>query len=157
MSKTKSKPKRPAKKKAGGDSLSMSVWAGELVPGGARRLAALICRHGGIPKHAWVCPQCGGTIQADDGGIVKAQWRYSIGCKDQQCMSVWGPSVKSVIRMWVEECEANDQDHPRCTCGRALLAGELAEGQCYCGATLKTNDKAHRQPGAENSTEGTDS
>jgi hypothetical protein len=86
----------------------MSVWAGKLVPGGAKRLAALICRHGGIPEHAWKCPECGGPIQADDdGGIVKVEWRYSMGCKDQDCISVCAPSVKSMIRMWVEECEAN--------------------------------------------------
>ena len=31
------------------------------------------------------------------------------------------------------------KDHPRCTCGRAILAGELAQGRCYCGSVLKTN------------------
>lgn len=86
----------------------MHVWAGPLVPGGAKRLAKLIARHGGIPRHAWKCPECGGEIQADDdGGIVKNQWRYAIGCKEQDCIGVIGPSVKAVIRMWVAECEAN--------------------------------------------------
>jgi hypothetical protein len=48
---------------------------------------------------------------------VKNQWRYAIGCKEQDCIGVIGPSVKAVIRMWVAECEANESSDGAAGCG----------------------------------------
>jgi transcriptional regulator with XRE-family HTH domain len=49
-------------------------------------------------------------------------------------------SADDMLGLTQAENIAIHRDHPRCTCGRAILAGELALGRCYCGAALKTND-----------------
>lgn len=48
-------------------------------------------------------------------------------------------SADDLLGLTQAENIAINHDHPRCTCGRAILAGELAKGACYCGAVLKTN------------------
>jgi transcriptional regulator with XRE-family HTH domain len=50
-------------------------------------------------------------------------------------------SADHLLGLTKDENVAIGKDHPRCTCGRAVMAGELAKGRCYCGVTLKTNVK----------------
>lgn len=77
--------------------------------GGAKRLAKLVTKWGGLPKHARQCPDCGGKLEINDAhGFMKDQYRYDIGCKDQDCRSVCGPTVKAVLKAWIAECPEND-------------------------------------------------
>lgn len=85
---------------------------------GHERIMKLIRKAGGIPKEFTKCPSCGGVVvilddQLRDNPLCSRQYRYTIQCKDQDCMSVEGPSVKWCIEQWMKDCKShpNHKEH----------------------------------------------
>lgn len=77
---------------------------------GHERMKRLIKRAGGIPKFAQRCPKCGGAVviqddQLRDISLCTKAYRYNIQCRDQDCMSVQGPSVAWCVQQWVKDCK----------------------------------------------------
>lgn len=67
------------------------------------RLQRLVDRAGGI--HTTRCPECGGKVTLSDGApTLKPQYRYLLGCDDNQCLSACGPSVVWCVREWNRLC-----------------------------------------------------
>ena len=69
------------------------------------RLRTLIARAGGLLPHERECPNCGGRIvlrddQARDIPLCSRQYRYDLGCRDNDCAAACGPSVRWVVREW---------------------------------------------------------
>lgn len=70
----------------------------------------LIKRAGGIPEQFQKCPCCGGPVvieddQLRDVPLCTLAMRYNIQCRDQDCVSVQGPSVAWCVRQWIEDCK----------------------------------------------------
>lgn len=75
---------------------------------GVARLQSLLRRAGGLLPHERKCPSCGGAIViGDDQGrvipLATKQHRYDISCRDNDCVSVCGPSVAWCVRQWRKE------------------------------------------------------
>ncbi len=82
------------------------------------RLRTLIARAGGLLPHERKCPSCGGRIRITDDQaceipLCHPQYRYDLGCRDNDCASVCGPSVAWCVRQWREEVARAKQPNVR--------------------------------------------
>lgn len=68
------------------------------------RLAAAFKRAGGLPKEFCRCPECKGPAVLDDcAPVMKPRYRYSITCKEHDCVMVMASSVRKALALWREE------------------------------------------------------
>ena len=76
-----------------------------------------------------------GAIAALEGKKLDANTHL----EDSEAHWEWLTGWTSARTERTKQNVALPQNHAACKCGRAVMAGELARGRCYCGAELKPN------------------
>ena len=79
-----------------------------------------------------------GAIAALEGKKLDANTHHEDSEEHWEWLAGWTSANNEKVKL--KRDVSLPQNYTACKCGRSVMAGELARGTCYCGATLKPND-----------------
>ncbi len=68
------------------------------------KLRTKLQKAGGLEPKFRKCPKCHGPAQLGDNSPgLKPKYRYSVICKNKDCVVVMAPTVKAALDLWKAE------------------------------------------------------